>query len=219
MRLPKKKRHIYQSSLATRISRMKRAFHDFLTICSSDLSNRQKEEEEGIDPRYPGIRWKTILLPGCALPSLPLLCPPPPLYPCDPSRERFEWIELRIYEKEKKNAYRKSVTTCACNYIVSGKNQQNDFWALFSSRLMGSRVLHVLYIYCARTCTRIFARRAPVLGPRDLSRSLLFLHLWKIPHGATRWGPGPFGTLPQGAFCYLTRGQDVSFFSSRFFFS
>lgn len=29
--------------------------------------------------------------------------------------------------------------------------------------------------------------------------------------GATRRSIGPFGTLPRGAFCYLTRGQPVSF--------
>lgn len=28
--------------------------------------------------------------------------------------------------------------------------------------------------------------------------------------GATRRSIGPFGTLPRGAFCYLTRGQPVS---------
>lgn len=59
------------------------------------------------------------------------------------------------------------------------------------AHLMGSRVLHVLYIYCARTCTRIFARRAcwALDLPRLLSLSLSLL--WKIPHGATRWAQGP----------------------------
>lgn len=55
---------------------------------------------------------------------------------------------------------------------------------------MGSRVLHVLYTYCARTCTRIFARRAGwVLDlPRllSLSLSLSFGRYRTVPQGGPR---------------------------------
>lgn len=60
------------------------------------------------------------------------------------------------------------------------------------AHLMGSRVPHVLYIYCARTCRRIFARRArwALDLPRLLSLSLS-LSFGRYRHGATRWAQGP----------------------------
>lgn len=51
---------------------MKRAFHDFLTICSSDLSDRQKEKESIHDIRgY--VEKRSRFLDALPLPFLPLV--------------------------------------------------------------------------------------------------------------------------------------------------
>lgn len=70
---------------------MKEAFHDFLAICSLDLSDRQKVEESIHDIR--GYVEKRSRF----LDALPL----PPSRLCGPSRERSEWTRLCIYEKKK----------------------------------------------------------------------------------------------------------------------
>lgn len=112
---------------------MKGAFHDFLTICSSDLSDRQKVEESIYDIR------RYIEKRSRFLDALPL---PPFSHLCGPSRERSEWTGLCIYEKKKKISI-EFITTCACNHSLREKSTKR-LRAL--AHLMGSRV-HMYYIF------------------------------------------------------------------------
>lgn len=115
---------------------MKEAFHDFLAICSLDLSDRQKVEESIHDiRRY--VEKRSRFLDARPSPS------PPPSHLCGPSRERSEWTRLCIYEKKKKMSI-ESVTTCACNYSLREKSTKR-LRAL--ARLMGSRVRRVYHIF------------------------------------------------------------------------
>lgn len=202
-RSPKKKRHIYQSHGAHSCDE-RSVLRSFLTICSFGSFGSGRRTEESIHDIRGYVEKRSRFLAD-ALPSLPSSS-------ARPLSRAGIWIDraLHLWKKKKKKMPIESVTTCACNYSLLEKSTKR-LRAL--AHLMGTRVRRVYYIFIvhAHVHARICAQ-----GLRSFPFLIsLFLSLRPgTGHDATRWASGPFGTLPRGAFCYLTRGQDVSFFTS-----
>lgn len=120
-------------------------------------------------------------------------------------------VGLCIYEK---TSIESVTTTCACNYSLREKPTKR-LRAL--AHLMGARVPRPcapMYLLCAHTYTRAYLRGpyGPARSSPSLSLLSLFLSFGRYRYGAHKVGPGPRRHLATGCLCYLTRGQDVSFF-------
>lgn len=115
----------YLSRFAAYVSLIKEAFHDFLTICSTDRQGRESIHDiRGYVEKRPSFLWCALVGFSSAWSLL----------------VRPEWARICVYEK----ILIESVTTCACNYSLRPKPTKR-LRAL--AYLMGIRVLPVYRVF------------------------------------------------------------------------
>jgi len=140
-----RRRHIYQSSRSMRLrdERTVPRFSHYSVFRIFRIGRKKRNRSADISGdtlKNDPASWMCSLLPASVR---------------GPSRERFEWTGLCIYEKMPIE----SVTTCACNYSLREKSTKR-LRAL--TRLMGTRVsvVCIIDLLCAHTYNAYLRVRA-----------------------------------------------------------